>query len=251
MESVAVTKSTPPNRRWLRFSLRGMLLIVAIFGIWLGVKVNAARRQAAAVAAILKAGGKVTFDYQMVPAKSGKPGQFDFDADAKPPTPPLLRTLFGEDFFRNVVGASLSGKINEDDLDCLASLPRLVSLELNEVRVVPPASRSPRPLADADLQVLRKLDQLQTLVVGGGMLRDADLAYIGELTRLKTLFIVSDAITNDGLRQLEGATSLRRVILWGTKVTPDGLRQLQTALPNASVADFPAKAAGPVHVIVP
>jgi hypothetical protein len=60
------------NRRWLRFSLRGLLLIVAIFCVWLGIKVNAARRQAEAVAAILKAGGTVNFDYQMIPAKSGE-----------------------------------------------------------------------------------------------------------------------------------------------------------------------------------
>ncbi len=49
------------KRRWLKFSLRGLLAVVAIFGIWLGIKINACARQAEEVAAILAAGGGVDF----------------------------------------------------------------------------------------------------------------------------------------------------------------------------------------------
>jgi hypothetical protein len=53
--------------RWFRFSLRMMLVMVAVLCVWLAFTFNAARRQKEAVAAILRAGGTVSYDYQMVP----------------------------------------------------------------------------------------------------------------------------------------------------------------------------------------
>jgi hypothetical protein len=41
--------SVRPCRRWLRFSLRTMLVVVTLLGVWLGVKVEQARRQKRAV----------------------------------------------------------------------------------------------------------------------------------------------------------------------------------------------------------
>jgi hypothetical protein len=35
----------PPPRRWLRFSLRTLLIAITLFGIWLGLRVNAGRRE--------------------------------------------------------------------------------------------------------------------------------------------------------------------------------------------------------------
>ena len=59
------------RRRWFRFSLRMLLVVVTVLCVWLGFKVNAARRQKEAVEAILKAGGQVSYDYQLVPLKAG------------------------------------------------------------------------------------------------------------------------------------------------------------------------------------
>ena len=55
------------RRRWFRFSLRMLLVVVTVLCVWLAIKVNAARRQKEAVAAILSAGGTVNYDYQLKP----------------------------------------------------------------------------------------------------------------------------------------------------------------------------------------
>ena len=55
------------NRRWFRFGLRTLLIFLTVLCVWLGFQVNAARRQHAAVQAILQAGGTVAYDYQTVP----------------------------------------------------------------------------------------------------------------------------------------------------------------------------------------
>jgi hypothetical protein len=34
-----------PSRRWLRFSLRGLFIVITLFGIWLGVQVNWLRKR--------------------------------------------------------------------------------------------------------------------------------------------------------------------------------------------------------------
>ncbi len=38
-----------PKRRFLRFSLRAMLVVLTVFGVWLGVQVNRANNQKATV----------------------------------------------------------------------------------------------------------------------------------------------------------------------------------------------------------
>ena len=63
--------------RWFRFSLRTLLLLIAVLCVWLGIQVNAARRQREAVAAIQSAGGSVVYDYEIVP---------------RPPTPVRTRS---------------------------------------------------------------------------------------------------------------------------------------------------------------
>ena len=100
---------TKPKRLWFRFGLRTLLLAMTVLCVWLGFKVNAARRQKEAVDAILKAGGTVTFSYQCVPVR-GNPDALSLDPNALPTTPAWLRACLGEDFFRNTVEVNLSGR---------------------------------------------------------------------------------------------------------------------------------------------
>ena len=48
-----------PWRRFLRFSVRGMIVVVLVIGGWLGWLVRSARIQREAVAAIEEAGGRL------------------------------------------------------------------------------------------------------------------------------------------------------------------------------------------------
>ena len=104
MRRTAMTE-TKPKRRWFRFSLRALLVLVTLTCVWLGLKVNAARRQKEAVDAILKVGGEVVYDYQMFP--EGHAREFLLDSNAAPSEPAWLRKLFGVDFMHTVLGAYL------------------------------------------------------------------------------------------------------------------------------------------------
>jgi hypothetical protein len=51
-----------PWRRFLRFSVRGLIVLVMVIGCWLGWIVQGAHVQRDAVAAIRRAGGEVEYD---------------------------------------------------------------------------------------------------------------------------------------------------------------------------------------------
>src|SRR5262245_13888831 len=105
-----------PTRRWLRFSLRTLLLLVTVacgaFG-WLGYKMRLVERQRAAVEAIQKLGGRVYFAHDQGPA----------------PGPAWLRKLLGEDFFATVTYVALSEKdISDSALAHLGAFEQLQHL---------------------------------------------------------------------------------------------------------------------------
>src|SRR6478752_1724301 len=107
---------TRMKRRWFRFSLRTLLLIITALCVWLGMQVNAARRQKEVVDAIVKAGGRVGYDYEVTPsfilstsatqrrllAHSMAP-KYDINPNATPSSPAWLRDRIGADYFHNVI----------------------------------------------------------------------------------------------------------------------------------------------------
>jgi len=53
------------RRRWFRISLRTMLLVVTLLCVWLGLKVNQARRQKDAIAALKSVKSAIGFYHQL------------------------------------------------------------------------------------------------------------------------------------------------------------------------------------------
>jgi hypothetical protein len=82
-------------RRFIRFSLRGLIVFVVVIGIAIGWVVRGARIQREAVAAIWKAGGIVFYDWEL------KNGQMI--RAPKPWGPTWLVNSIGVDYFGNVV----------------------------------------------------------------------------------------------------------------------------------------------------
>ena len=77
-----------PRRRWFQFSLRTLLVAVAVVAVRLALTANAARKQRAAVAAIEALGGSVRYEHeQNSPSLEPLPG------------PKWLRELVGEEYF--------------------------------------------------------------------------------------------------------------------------------------------------------
>lgn len=88
------------KRRWLQFSLRSLMiftLVVAIPCAWLGHRIEEKRRERQAVAAIVKLGGGLRYDYENAPGK----------VPLEPPGPRVLRSLLGENYFCEVDAVSL------------------------------------------------------------------------------------------------------------------------------------------------
>jgi hypothetical protein len=58
----------PPRKRlrWTRYSLRALLVVITVFGVWLGIKVDQARRQKRAVETLRALGAEVAYEHQRV-----------------------------------------------------------------------------------------------------------------------------------------------------------------------------------------
>ena len=185
-----------PRRRWHQFSLRTLLIVVLVLSLpssWLGVKLHEARKQREAVGAILEAGGTVLYEYQF--DESGK-----FVAQAEPPTPAWLRSLLGDDLFRDVAYVSPG-----------------------------------RDSGDAELEQLKGLTSLRRLNLDGGEVTDAGLEHLKGLTSLEELDLSHTQVTDAGLKHLKGLASLEYLGLCCNKVSNEGVKKLQEALPNCQI----------------
>jgi hypothetical protein len=245
--------------RWFRFSLRTLLLLITALCVWLGIQINAARRQRDAVAAMIKAGGTVVYDYQVAPARntSGFPRglrmPYSIDTDKLPPGNSSLRSLFGDDCFRTVIAVIVpepNPALQKTTVDQLAELGKL-----KEFILFSPGA----DLHDNDLAALAELGQLETLQVmrariNGSVLRwlrnparlkelflcdtdvdDTAMEHIGRMTALERLMLDGTHITDAGLARLHGLKRLEFLSLGKTQVTDAGVSELRAALPNANI----------------
>lgn len=250
--------ATAPRRRF-QFSLRALLIAVTALAVWLGLEVNRVRRQREAVEAIIAAGGKVHYDYEMAPGRSNTP-------DAEPAAPRWLRKLIGEDFFRDVVDVDLNRtQINDEWLIRLNDLPKIERLNLAYTSVsdsgferltglrnlrsaIPDETRcTDRSLA----HLAAASPDLRELAIGGSGVTDAGLAEIARFKRLRTLVLTGAEITDEGLRQIEALgelemlwiaeapitdrglqsvarlKKLKRLFLFGSEITDEGVKRLE------------------------
>ena len=87
-----------------QYRLRSLLLLAVVVAIpcsWLAVEREHARKQRGAVEEITRAGGSVTYDYELDPSGNRIP-------HATPPYPPWLRKLIGDDMLVSVTRADLA-----------------------------------------------------------------------------------------------------------------------------------------------
>ncbi len=233
--------STPP-RPWyrclrLRISIRSLIVLVLIIGGGLGWIVHRARVQREAVVTIEEAGGLVFYDFQRTdydidpPTPPPKPWPewvmniigIDYLSDVVSASPsPLLETENKDKFFAAVTrlrGLKSLGLvydlINDDDLVHLRDLTRLRDLTLSSS-----ALKGPGFVYLVDMKDLRVLD------VGNIPASDSDLAALGKLNQLESLRLGGPNITDAGLTHLRGL-DLRKLSLWKCQISPRGLAQAE------------------------
>jgi Leucine rich repeat len=209
------------KRRWFQFSLRTLMIFMlacAIGSAWVARKIERKRKELAAVRAIIKMGGGVSYDYEFA---SGKliPG-----GDA--PGPGWLRQLLGENFFAEVQSVFFLGRtnINDTGLQNVEALPQVQMLFLGSANVT-----------DVGLAHLNGLNHLQYIELEQTNLTDAGLVNLKGLAELQTLHLDSTQVTDKGLANLKALSNLQAVFLRRTKVTDAGVKDLQTALPKCRI----------------
>lgn len=197
-----------PKRRWMRFSLRTLLLLVLFVSIgltWLKIKMNQARQRRAVVEAIEKAGGAVNYDY------------FAGRGPSDSSVPHWAREFFGDDFFFDVVAADSYHQSTFDD-NAAAYLKELTKLKVIELYGT--------QLTDAGFAHLEGLTNVEMLLLTDEQITDAGLAHFRRLTKLKLLVLTGTQVTGAGLKHLEGLTNLEGLSLKDTKVSDAGLPHL-------------------------
>jgi len=234
-ESGSVQDSTRQRRRWLRFSLRTFLLVLTALCIWLGVKVNQARRQKEAVEALRSVGAYVHYAHQR---SATHPEGFDSRIELD--VPRWLRDLAGDDFFQTAVSLRIQRSVTDADLVHLAGLPYIEQLELTHSVDV----------TDEGLAHLPRPDRLTVFRTYHTSVGDEFVKRLAGAHRLTTLALDGRRVTDEGLRALRGLTQLRRLSLTGTAVSDVGLEAVKemTSLTSLTLYGTPITDAGLAHL---
>jgi hypothetical protein len=205
-------------RRYMRFSVRGLMVLVLLTAGAMGWIVRSARIQREAVAAIKNAGGGVGYDWEWSNGKSIPGG--------KPWAPPWLVDRIGIDYFGRVAIVWLLGRSKKAPDEVYAQIGRLAQTEellLLEVS-----------LGESGLAHLDGLTDLAALDLRGTQVPDAELAHLKRCTKLLHLILAHTKVTDVGLAHLTGLTDLQWLYLGGTHISDDGLVHLK-GLRNLSV----------------
>jgi len=209
-EAMPTSRNPVSGRRWIRFSLRGLFLLVLVLAVSLGWTVDKVRQQAIAVAALTKMGCTV----DCADSPSGSAAVLE-----------RLRALAGQDEISAVI--SVNGNMSQVDDAGLAHLhgvPYIANLHLGGTRVT-----------DAGLEHLRGLTSLAFVTLAGTRITDRGLEQLRGLIHLRALDIRHTQFTDAGLKPLQGLMMLQVLALDGTRVTDDGVQRLQKALPNCKI----------------
>lgn len=257
----------PASRPWwryVRFSLRGLMVLVLAAGAGLGWYVRSARIQRQAVAAIEQAGGSVAYEWDLQNGKRIPNG--------KPFWPKWLVNLVGVDYFGNVVAVDLidfgtdellvevskltrledlqlnGSEVTDAGLAFLSGLTKLKHLTLRKSKVTDAGLIHLKALTnleqlhlgetdcgDAGLKHLRGLPRLKMLGLRYTKIAEGEFVNLKEMTNLEELRIGGNTIGDVGLVQLKKLTGLKILGLSGTDVTDDGVEDFQLTLPNVQI----------------
>ena len=217
MTSPSANPDPKPRRRFLQFSLRTLFVLMTVFAVWFGWKMNKAREQAKAVAWVQEMGGWVRYDYEF-------DQEDEFIEGAKPPGPEWLREVLGIDFTDDVVGVNFD-ETQVSDLTPLAGMKNLQWLSLVGTQV-------------GDLTPLAELTGLQTLALIDVPVNN--ISPIATLTNLRVLWL--DYTDVNDLKPVEGLGQLRTLVLLNHVDSEEDIlkhvQRLQVALPNCTIQRY-------------
>jgi hypothetical protein len=268
--TMAFMSGSPANcrRRWFRFSLRSLLLLVALIAVPLAWKVNQVRNQRIVVAEVQRLHGRVYYDHQVTRSRFGFGPSL-----GQSPGPAWLTRFLGDDFFADVVGVAVfygatdqtiaqiatlphierlvvhSDQVTDAGLEHLAAQSKLTSLHLTSSKVtrrglahlaglkaLTELSIGLRNLGDSQLESVVVLKQLESLDLSGmPAITDKGIEQIAKLDNLRHLTLEVLPVTDAGLLHLHGMTKLESLGLHGLRESIDGVGMLHRARPDLKI----------------
>jgi len=259
-EKVAAMSAVPvsrPWRRFLRFSVRGMIVVVLLVGGCLGWIVRSARIQREAVAAITKSGGSVNYNWEEWKNGVLVPG-------GRPWAPRWLVDLLGVDYFGHVTCVSYwQGELDRSAARTAEVVARASELQAVINDALGGTNREPESLTQEEQQKILKLAMSDGKTFGAKLeelnqlwhrddfrCTDEELAHLKWLTDLSELDLHSTSVSDAGLAHIERLIKLERLELRGTPVTDAGLARLKglVNLGFLNLSFTPVTDAGLVHL---
>jgi hypothetical protein len=260
----SVTQGSWPRPRWLRFSLRMLLMLVTVCGVWLGVKVNQARRQKEAVVVLRELGTIVYYEHQRTDTN---PRVFSVNKDLD--LPRWLRDLTGDDFFQSVVLLQFQRPVTDDDLVHLEVLPHIEQLSFSNgstrrnswidagAKITDAGmAHLPRPgrlndfccnnmsIGDGFIKSLSNSARLEKLVLGDTDLTERGLGALRRLMKLRVLSITDPDLGDEALAAMPQMPALEFLQIDSWRVTDAGLANLirypslaKVYLSNTTISD--------------
>lgn len=225
MSEVAEPKATvPPKRRWFRFRLRTLLIVLTVISVALGLYVRSARIQQEAVQAIRDYGGWVRYDFQF---PSGTFAVNDFDANASSGVPQWIFDRLGPDLFHTVVEVNLSFSDDsgqrEDNENSSDEALRYVARLPNVRRVLLSGTQA----TDASMVHLAELRKLEDLYMWDAEeVSDAGVEHLEQLSRLKFIHISNSRISDGSLQVFGRMPQLESLSLQENRFTNRGIAHL-------------------------
>ena len=232
----------PKTRRlWFRWSLRTLLVVIAVLCVAVAVPVNRASRQRRAVARLHEIDGIERYDYEVTPK-------------GPPPKLAWLRNLLDIHFFDTVtivffIGSNAHGA----DLKVLGEFPHLafVNMEQSNVtgddlayiehlRNVKSFGLGGSNATNVALEHVCRMPQVESITVdlfnrGASKVTDKGLVPLAQLKKLSSLALNGGYISDAGLVHLEPLTTLKQLTLYDTQVTKDGIARLRKSLPACQI----------------
>jgi hypothetical protein len=200
------------KRRWLRFGMRTLLVLVTLLCVWLGWLMHGVHKQRNAVAKLEKHGARFVY----FPVFAMSPWN-----DILPPSVRrrLNASLPSNDWKRLISVWVENVDFRDEDIDIFRDLPHLDRLRL------PGTS-----LTDAGLSRLANLNatNLTLLDLRQTKITDAGLAEVGKVKGLEWLFLADTGITDAGLEHVAKLADLEYLSLDDTQVTDAGIVHLRS-----------------------
>jgi internalin A len=227
--------SPKPRRRWYQFSLITLLIGLTLFSLPLGY-IAWEREQCRRGEEALKRLDPDNSNTRMVFQSS-----FEIPARTTTGRPDWLKYLLGNDQFRTVHFATLTGEsITDNDLELLTALPNLHDVIIQSPQVTDEGvAHLPRLKAVESFsffanervtgkgwEIIGKWHGLREVSFRACNFRDDDVSKLRPLTNLRSLHLNGTNITDSGLEGISQLASLEGFNLSFTNVSDSGLRHL-------------------------